>query len=120
MNEARAVLKLRKKLEAFGTVYKISDRYRAGIPDLVCCLEGLFVGIECKIDYNTPTDLQIEELENIDKTKGLSLVYTYKQKTKKHVVTHFTHTDYVLETIEEVVQCILTLTRSLIRRNASR
>lgn len=32
---------------------------RAGIPDIVCCLKGRFVGIEVKDYGNVPSELQL-------------------------------------------------------------
>ena len=32
---------------------------RAGIPDIICCIKGKFVGIECKDGDNSASSLQI-------------------------------------------------------------
>lgn len=47
---------------------------RSGVPDIVCCVSGQFVGIECKAGTNTATTLQLRELENIAEADGLALV----------------------------------------------
>jgi Holliday junction resolvase len=47
---------------------------RSGIPDLVCCVNGKFVGIECKAGSNKPTELQLRELRAIQAAGGRSLV----------------------------------------------
>jgi len=47
---------------------------RSGVPDIVCCVSGQFVGIECKAGTNTTTALQARELENIAQADGLALV----------------------------------------------
>jgi Holliday junction resolvase len=47
---------------------------RSGIPDLVCCVGGKFVGIECKAGSNKPTELQLRELRAIQAAGGRSLV----------------------------------------------
>ena len=47
---------------------------RSGIPDIVACYFGQFIGIECKAGNNKPTALQTAELEKIKAAGGLSLV----------------------------------------------
>ncbi len=47
---------------------------RSGVPDIVCCLHGQFIGIECKAGNNKPTPLQERELAAIKVAGGLSCV----------------------------------------------
>lgn len=47
---------------------------RGGIPDIIACYQGRFIGIECKAGKNTCTKLQLMELENIRKAGGIALV----------------------------------------------
>lgn len=47
---------------------------RAGIPDFILCVQGRFVGVECKFGKNTPTALQEKELDAISLTHGLQYV----------------------------------------------
>ncbi len=47
---------------------------RSGVPDIVCCLRGYFIGIECKAGKNKPTSLQKKELADIKKAGGVSCV----------------------------------------------
>lgn len=47
---------------------------RSGVPDIICCLRGKFVGIECKAGTNKPTELQLRELHKINKAGGLTYV----------------------------------------------
>lgn len=46
----------------------------SGVPDIVVCFKGVFVGIECKAGTNKPTALQIQNLEQISKAGGYALV----------------------------------------------
>lgn len=39
-------------------VYKAADRWTAGIPDLLLCIEGRFYAIELKVGKNGPTKIQ--------------------------------------------------------------
>lgn len=47
---------------------------RSGIPDIVCCLNGRFFGIECKAGTNKPTALQEAEMARIRLAGGKTLV----------------------------------------------
>jgi Holliday junction resolvase len=47
---------------------------RSGVPDIVACVEGTFVGIECKAGKNKPTELQVRELEAIRRANGVAVV----------------------------------------------
>jgi len=47
---------------------------RSGIPDIICCVRGKFLAIECKAGDNKPTALQERELQKINEAGGVSLV----------------------------------------------
>ena len=47
---------------------------RSGVPDIICCLKGRFVAIECKANGNKPTELQLRELHKIHKANGITMV----------------------------------------------
>lgn len=47
---------------------------RVGIPDIICCLRGYFVAIECKAGSHKPTALQTRELQRIRDAGGISMV----------------------------------------------
>ena len=47
---------------------------RSGVPDVVCCYRGKFIGIECKANGNKPTVLQERELTAITNAGGGALV----------------------------------------------
>lgn len=67
------------------------DGYQTkGTPDLLCCINGVFVGLELKSDKGRPTPLQIKRLDEIEKAGGLGLVVYPKdfpklQKVLAHV-----------------------------------
>mgnify|MGYP006280000253 FL=1 len=46
----------------------------AGIPDILACHRGRFLGIECKAKGGKPTTLQLHNLAQISKAGGLALV----------------------------------------------
>ena len=47
---------------------------RSGVPDVVCCVNGYFLAIECKAGTNKPTALQVREIESIRNAGGLAVV----------------------------------------------
>ena len=47
---------------------------RSGDPDIVCCVNGKFLAIECKAGNNKPTALQIREIESIRRNQGVAVV----------------------------------------------
>jgi len=47
---------------------------RTGIPDVIACIGGHFVGIECKAGSKQPTALQQRELDNIEKAEGTGIL----------------------------------------------
>tara|TARA_R100001132_G_C3212925_1_gene55008 strand:+ start:329 stop:565 length:237 start_codon:yes stop_codon:yes gene_type:complete len=46
----------------------------SGVPDIIACYQGKFIGIECKANGNKPTDLQQKNLTDILNSLGQSLV----------------------------------------------
>jgi hypothetical protein len=47
---------------------------RSGIPDIICCVDAIFLAIECKANGNKPTPLQERELAAIRNNMGIALV----------------------------------------------
>jgi Holliday junction resolvase len=65
------------QLKALGAYYfyPVSGGFgSSGVPDIVCCYQGRFFGIECKSGNNKPTDLQKKNLEQIVAAGGVALV----------------------------------------------
>ena len=75
--EAKVKKKVKEILDQMG-VYHFSPMQngmgRAGIPDIIGCLDGQFLGIECKAGKGTTTALQERELTRIQNAGGLALV----------------------------------------------
>jgi Holliday junction resolvase len=46
----------------------------SGVPDIVACHRGTFIGIECKAGGNKPTALQEKNLKQIAESGGIALV----------------------------------------------
>ena len=47
---------------------------RAGIPDIICCVNGHFLAIECKAGKGRTTALQDRELQRIRDSGGNALI----------------------------------------------
>lgn len=47
---------------------------KEGIPDILVCLNGFFIGLEIKSQNGKPSDLQIYHCRKIRESKGLSFV----------------------------------------------
>lgn len=55
--------------------YPVTGGYgRSGVPDIVACWKGRFIGIECKARGNVPTQLQMKNLHDIARQEGISLI----------------------------------------------
>lgn len=55
--------------------YPVTSGYgQSGIPDIVVCHNGRFIGIECKAGTNKPTKLQEKNLRDIAAAGGIALV----------------------------------------------
>jgi Holliday junction resolvase len=46
----------------------------SGVPDIVCCYQGRFIGIECKAGKGKTTALQDKNLKEISEAGGLAMV----------------------------------------------
>jgi Holliday junction resolvase len=69
-----AVIKILKERGAYYFFPVTGGFGRSGVPDVVACYEGQFIGIECKAGTNKPTALQLAELAKIDKAKGVTMI----------------------------------------------
>jgi hypothetical protein len=53
---------------------------KAGVPDIVGCINGLFFAIELKIKPNKPSAKQLHEIRQIQNAEGNAVVcYTYEE-----------------------------------------
>ena len=47
---------------------------RSGVPDIICCVRGKFIGIECKAGDNKATALQLKNIEMIQTAGGYAFI----------------------------------------------
>jgi Holliday junction resolvase len=62
-----------KLLKARGVYYffPVAGAYTSiGVPDIIACIRGKFVAIECKAGNNRPTELQHKNIEAIRNNEG--------------------------------------------------
>jgi len=68
------VVKMLKDNKAY-YFYPVANGYMSsGVPDIVACVNGKFVGIECKAGDNQPTALQTKNLLDIANAGGTATV----------------------------------------------
>lgn len=75
--EAKVKKKVVSILKQYGAYffYPVTGGYgRSGVPDIIVCHKGRFIGIECKSGKNKPTPLQEQNLNAIQAAGGISLV----------------------------------------------
>jgi Holliday junction resolvase len=75
--EAKVKAKVVKQLKELGAYYfsPVTGGYgRSGVPDIVVCINGRFVGIECKAGKGVTTALQEKNLEAIRQSGGKAFV----------------------------------------------
>ena len=75
--EAKVKKQVKKILDDIGAYHfsPMMDGYgKSGVPDIIACYKGKFIGIECKAGKNTPTLLQIRNMDEIKRNNGLAIV----------------------------------------------
>ena len=68
------VKKVLKQLNCYYCMPATGGYGASGVPDIIACHQGRFIGIECKANGNKPTALQQKNLVDIYHAKGLPLV----------------------------------------------
>ena len=75
--EGKVKAKVVKILREEGVYYFFPATHgygRSGVPDVICCVAGKFLAIECKAGANKPTALQVHEIEQIRSAGGVAVV----------------------------------------------
>ena len=75
--EAKVKKKAKMVLDNLGAYHfsPLTGGYgNSGVPDIVACYEGFFLGIECKAGKGKTTLLQEHNLKRIDATGGFSVI----------------------------------------------
>lgn len=75
--EGKVKKKVLEMLTSSGAYYcmPVTGGYgRSGVPDIIACLHGKFLAIECKAGDNKPTALQEKALADIQRAGGSAMV----------------------------------------------
>ena len=75
--ESKVKAKVKDILERSGAYFfmpPMNGYGASGVPDIVACLNGRFIGVECKANGNKPTKLQMKNLEQIRDAGGWAFV----------------------------------------------
>jgi len=67
------VTKILKELGAYYCMPATGGYGASGVPDIIACYKGRFIGIECKANGNKPTALQQKHLREISIGGGVAL-----------------------------------------------
>jgi len=68
------VKKVLSRIDAYATAPVTGGYGASGCPDILICLRGRFVAIECKAQGNKPTKLQTMHMRNIERCGGVTFV----------------------------------------------
>lgn len=77
MNESAFVAKIKRYLKDRGAYCeKIwgGGFQSAGIPDIIGCYKGYFIGLEAKVGHNKPSEIQKVKIQQIIKAGGFARV----------------------------------------------
>ena len=73
MREQTIQSKIIKYLEGEGAyVVKVTSANKAGVPDVLACLKGKFIGVEVKNVTGRPTELQLYNIRRIISAGGIA------------------------------------------------
>jgi len=70
----RKVLLVLAAIGAYYTMPVTSGYGNSGAPDILCCYNGWFIGIEVKANGNKPTRLQLSHMAEIKDKGGIALL----------------------------------------------
>lgn len=75
--EAKVKAKVKALLAKYKVYYFMPATHgygSSGVPDIVACMQGKFIGIETKANGGVPTALQMKNLMSIVDNKGISII----------------------------------------------
>lgn len=93
--------KVKKFLDANGAWYVkffANSFTKAGIPDILACVNGYFVGIEVKAQNGKPSELQLYNVQKIRDSGGFAIVlYPSGFPKFKEFITNLNHDNFTKE-----------------------
>ena len=98
--------KIKKFLDDRGAYYVkfFANAYtKSGIPDILCCINGYFVGVEVKAQNGIPSELQLFNIKKINAAGGFAFVlYPSAFDQFKTFVENLEHDRYNRDEIPEI------------------
>lgn len=70
----RKVVEILKSMGAYYTMPVATGFGNVGVPDILVCYKGRFIGIECKANGGKPTKLQLANLQAIRDAGGQAFI----------------------------------------------
>lgn len=68
------LIKLIEKNNGYVVKFNASAISKTGVPDLLACINGKFVGLEVKKENGKPSEIQLWNIEQIKKSGGIAMV----------------------------------------------
>ena len=78
-------------LKSLGVYYffPVASGYmKSGVPDIICCIKGKFVAIECKAGKNKTTAIQDKNINSIRLNEGIAMVINEDNLEFMRMVIH--------------------------------
>lgn len=92
--ESKVKLAVVKLLKQYGVYFFFPATHgygRSGVPDIVCCINGKFLAIECKAGKGEPTALQQREINQIQQAGGMAMVVKEDLTLLEFLLKELTH-----------------------------
>ena len=92
--ESKVKLSVVKLLRQYGVYFFFPATHgygRSGVPDIICCIRGKFLAIECKAGKNEPTALQQKEMNAIQAAGGMAMVVREDLTLLEFLLKELTH-----------------------------
>lgn len=87
MKESELITKISRYLKTMDNLFFWKEHGgmygTTGIPDLIVCYKGRFIGLECKVGKNKPTVLQAQMIQQIIRAGGYALVVRSVDEVKQ-------------------------------------
>lgn len=95
--------KIKKYLESRGcwfVKYFANRMTKAGVPDILACVNGRFVGIEVKATNGHPSDLQLWNREQIRNANGIAIILYPEQWDDFNVLIDLLESNVIADACE--------------------
>lgn len=87
MNESELIKKISDYLKSVPDLFFWKEHGgmygTAGIPDIIICYRGRFIGLECKVGKNKPTVLQSLTIRRILQSGGYAMIVRTVEEVKQ-------------------------------------